>query len=110
MYYLIEHNRKTKKTTHERFSDYEKARTMALQKEQTYFQNGQNETEVVLFEANSLDDLKTTHSRYFADVNKNNQSVSANESILPDLLKVGIAVGLVSLAASCLLHKTSNNQ
>ncbi len=98
MYYLIEHNRRTKETKSAEFSDYSEVQNIALEKEQLYFRNNQKEIEVVVFEANSLNDLKDTHSRYF--VKSENKGV-ANQT----LLGVGVAVGLVGLAIFLLNKK-----
>ncbi len=67
MYYLIEHNRTTKHTQYAEYSDYPTAQAASLQKEQQYFASHQNEMEVVVFEADSIEDLKRTHSRYFVE-------------------------------------------
>jgi hypothetical protein len=72
MYYLIEHNRTTKETQRREYSSYADAQTVCLQKEQQYFLNHRHEMEVVVFEADSIDDLKRTHSRYFVTENKDN--------------------------------------
>ena len=95
MYYLIEHNRTTKKTDCSEYSDYQKARVACFSKEQRYASENKNEIEVVVFEASSLEDLKQTHSRYFVDSEKNS-----------DITNTVIAVGLVALAV-CLLSKKS---
>jgi len=87
MYYLIEHNRTTKETNQSEYQDYAKAQLAGLQKEQQYFHNHQNEMEVVVFEADSLNDLKRTHSRYFVKPPKKDD---ANGALL--------AIGLVGLA------------
>ncbi len=93
MYYLIEHNRISKETQCTPFRDYADAQSEGLQKEQQYFLSHRHEMEVVVFEANSIDDLKRTHSRYFV----NDKSVDNTASTL-------LAVGLVGLAIY-LLHK-----
>ena len=54
-----------------------------------------DEIEVVIFETDSLEDLKQTHSRYFVESEKT-----------PDTTNTVIAVGLVALAV-CLLTKKS---
>jgi|GEM_PF-1378281 len=87
MYYLIEHNRTTKETGHSEYLDYSMAQAVGLQKEQQYLLNHQNEMEVVVFEADSLDDLKRTHSRYFV-----------KPPTKDDALGALVAVGLVGLA------------
>ncbi len=92
MYYLIEHNRRTKETKSAEFSNYSEVQNIALEKEQFYFRNNKKEMEVVVFEANSLNDLKDTHSRYF--VKYENKYNNTNQT----LLGVGVAVGLVGLA------------
>ena len=93
MYYLIEHNRTTKTTECVEYTDYSKAQVACLQKEQNFFSANQHEMEVVVFEADSLGDLKQTHSRYFAKP-KNNSGTGAL-----------LAVGLVGLAAFLLSRK-----
>ena len=94
MYYLIEHNRTTKKTQYTEYSDYSAAQTDCLQKEQHYFSNHHNEMEVVVFEANSIDDLKRTHSRYFVGQATEDNTVGTL-----------VAVGLVGLAIYLLNKK-----
>lgn len=93
MYYLIEHNRTTKKTEHFEYKNYNDAQVDCLQKEQQFFSANQSEMEVVVFEANSLSDLEKTHSRYFAKP-ENNSGAGAL-----------LAVGLVGLAAFLLSRK-----
>jgi hypothetical protein len=87
MYYLIEHNRSTKDTHCTEYSNYYEAQAASLQKEQKHFHNHKNEMEVVVFEADSLDALKRTHSRYFAKEQAANDAAGAL-----------LAVGLVGLA------------
>ncbi len=94
MYYLIEHNRTTKTTKHREYSNYIDAQKACLQKEQRFFATNQHEMEVVVFEANSLDDLKRTHSRYFAKPEAVNNATGAL-----------LAVGLVGLAIFLLNKK-----
>ncbi|WP_257275187.1 MULTISPECIES: hypothetical protein [unclassified Endozoicomonas] len=94
MYYLIEHNRTTKATQCDEYSDYSAAQAVCLQKELHYFLNNKNEIEVVIFEANTIDDLKRTHSRYFV-----NDAQKANTT---DALS---AIGLLGLAISLLNKK-----
>jgi len=94
MFYLIEHNRTTKKTECDEYSNYIDAQNACLKKEQQFSLVHKHEMEVVVFEANSLDDLKRTHSRYFAKVENN----SGNGALL--------AVGLVGLAAFLLSKKS----
>lgn len=94
MYLLIEHNRTTKKTVWTEFSDYAAAQRAGLQKEQGYFHAKRHEMEVVVFEANSIDDLKRTHSRYFVAEAKNDM---ATEALL--------AIGLIGLAIYLLKKK-----
>ena len=53
------------------------------------------EIEVVVFETDSLEDLKQTHSRYFVENEKN-----------PDTTDTVIAVGLVTLAVYLLTKKS----
>jgi|UPI000373632D hypothetical protein len=93
MYYLIEHNRTTKKTQCWEYSNYAVAQTTCLQKEQQYFLSNRHEMEVVVFEADSIDALKRTHSRYFVDENKDNTAGAL------------LAVGLVGLAIYLLNKK-----
>lgn len=85
MFYLIEHNRTTKETKYREYTNYSEAQIATLQKEQLFLATNKHEMEVVVFEANSLDDLKRTHSRYFAKPNNNKGAL--------------VAVGLVGLAA-----------
>ncbi|MDC2890460.1 hypothetical protein [Psychrosphaera algicola] len=87
MYYLIEHNRTTKTTECDEYNNYIDAQNACLLKEQQFLTANKHEMEVVVFEANSLADLKRTHSRYFAKAENN----SGNGALL--------AVGLVGLAA-----------
>lgn len=94
MYYLIEHNRTTKKTECTEYADYGSAQLACLQKEQQHFSTHQHAMEVVVFEANSLDDLKRTHSRYFV----NEKSADSGTGAL-------LAVGLVGLAVYLLNKK-----
>ena len=70
MYYLIEHNRTTKTTNCDEYKDYQIARRACFEKEQQYALENKNEIEVVIFEADSLEDLKQTHSRYFVEREK----------------------------------------
>ena len=93
MYYLIEHNRTTKKTDWFEYNDYQEARRVCFEKEQQYVLENKNEIEVVVFEADSLEDLKQTHSRYFVDSEKS------------DTTDIFIAVGLVALAVHLLTKK-----
>lgn len=94
MYYLIEHNRTTKKTDCSEYSNYRAARRACFKKEQQYVLENKDEIEVVVFEADSLEDLKHNHSRYFV------------ESENTDMTGKFIAVGLVALAVY-LLTKNS---
>lgn len=94
MFYLIEHNRTTKATSCTEFSDYSLAQFAGLQKEQGYFHGGHHEMEVVVFEANSIDDLKRTHSRYFVAESKNENGSGAL-----------VAIGLIGLAIFLLSKK-----
>jgi len=93
MFYLIEHNRTTKATKWDKYSNYIDAQNSCLQKEQHFLAANKNEMEVVVFEANSLGDLKRTHSRYFAKPESNNNGGAL------------LAVGLVGLAAFLLSKK-----
>ena len=95
MYYLIEHNRTTKKTDWFEYSDYQEARLVCFEKEQQYVLENKNEIEVVIFEADSLEDLKQTHSRYFVQGEKDS-----------DTTDTVIAVGLVALAVYLLTRKS----
>lgn len=94
MYYLIEHNRTTKETRLSEYRDYLTAQAASLQKENEYFFTHRNEMEVVVFEAESLDALKRTHSRYFAKEQAANDAAGAL-----------LAVGLVGLAVYLLSKK-----
>lgn len=93
MYYLIEHNRTSKETKCTEYIDYVGAQMVGLQKEQQYLLSKRHEMEVVIFEANSLEDLKCTHSRYFVDQENNNVAGAL------------IAAGLVGLAVYLLSKK-----
>ena len=95
MYYLIEHNRTTKTTDWFEYSDYQEARRVCFEKEQQYALENKNEIEVVVFEAESLEDLKQTHSRYFVQSEKDS-----------DTKDTVIAVDLVTLAVSLLTKKS----
>jgi pantothenate kinase len=86
MFYLIEHNRSTKETTVAEYDNYSVAQSECFQKEQRFFHENQSEIEVVIFEADSLEGLKSTHSRYFAKAQKKENTKSAL-----------LAVGLVGL-------------
>jgi len=94
MYFLIEHNRTSKETQWTKFSDYSAAQLAGLQKEQKYFHDMRHEMEVVLFEANSIDDLKKTHSRYFVAEGKKENAADAL-----------LAIGLIGLAVYLLNKK-----
>lgn len=94
MYYLIEHNRTTKDTRCTEYSNYLLAQADCLKIEQQYFFTHRNEMEVVVFEADSLDALKRTHSRYFAKEQEANDATGAL-----------LAVGLVGLAIYLLSKK-----
>lgn len=98
MYYLIEHNRTTKETLHQTFSDYATAQETGLQKEQHYLHDKRHEMEVVVFEADSLEALKRTHSRYF--VQESNESSQKGKAI-----GALVAVGLVGLGVYLLSKK-----
>ena len=95
MYYLIEHNRTTKTTECSEYSDYQKVWHDCFKKEQQYVLEDKDEIEVVVFEADSLEDLKQTHSRYFVQSEKNS-----------DTTNTVIAVDLVTLAESLLTKKS----
>jgi len=93
MFYLIEHNRTTKATEWDEYTNYSEAQMACLQKEQLFLMENKHEMEVVVFESNSLADLKLTHSRYFAKAENNNGTGAL------------LAVGLVGLAAFLLSRK-----
>lgn len=93
MYFLIEHNRTTKETHCTEFSEYSAAQLAGLQKEQDYFHAKHHEMEVVVFEANSLDDLRRTHSRYFVLEGQDNAAGAL------------LAIGLIGLAIHLLSKK-----
>ena len=95
MYYLIEHNRTTKTTDWFEHSDYQEAQRACFEKEQQYASVNKNEIEVVIFEADSLKDLKQTHSRYFVEGEKKS-----------DTTDTVIAVDLVTLAVRLLTKKS----
>ena len=95
MYYLIAHNRTTKTTDWFEYSDYQEVRRDCFEKEQQYVLENKNEIEVVIFEADSLEDLKQTHSRYFVQSEKDS-----------DTTDTVIAVDLVTLAVSLLTRKS----
>ena len=97
MYYLIEHNRTTKTTNCDEYKDYQNARRACFEKEQQYVLENKNEIEVVIFEADSLEDLKQTHSRYFV------QSEKPDTTNTTDTV---IAVDLVALAVRLLIKKS----
>ena len=87
MFYLIEHNRTTKETNLQEYFDYDEAQNDCFIREQSLFQAHRNEVEVVVFEADSIEDLKRTHSRYFAETsNKDNTKGTM------------VAAGLIGLA------------
>ena len=94
MYFLIEHNRTTKETLWTEFRDYSAAQIACLQKEQGYFHADRHEMEVVVFEANSIDDLKRTHSRYFVAEGQKDDAASPL-----------LAIGLIGLAIYLLNKK-----
>lgn len=89
MYFLIEHNRITKKTDVKEYKEYTKAARESLKRERLHYINGKHEMEVVVFEAKSLEQLKRTHSRYFASASGDSESSGAGALL---------AVGLVGLA------------
>ena len=95
MYYLIEHNRTTKATDWFEYSDYQEAWRDCFEKEQQYVLENKNEIEVVIFETDSLENLKQTHSRYFVENEKKS-----------DTTDTVIAVDLVTLAVSLLTKKS----
>ena len=87
MFYLIEHNRTTKETNIQMYQEYQVAEHECLIKEQSYFHQNRGEMEVVIFEADSIDDLKRTHSRYFVGSEKEDNTKGAL-----------LAAGLIGLA------------
>ena len=95
MYYLIEHNRTTKTTGWYEYKNYQTARRACFEKEQQHASANKDEMEVVVFEADSLEDLKQTHSRYFVESEKDS-----------DTTETVIAVGLVTLAVSLLTKES----
>ena len=95
MYYLIEHNRTTKTTECSEYSDYQKAWHDCFKKEQQYVLENKDEIEVVVFETDSLESLKQTHSRYFVGSEQNSNTTDTI-----------IAVGLVALAVYLLTKKS----
>ena len=95
MYYLIEHNRTTKATDWFEYSDYQEARRDCFEKEQQYASANKNEIEVVIFKADSLRDLKQTHSRYFFQSEKDS-----------DATDTVIAFDLVTLTVRLLTKKS----
>ena len=94
MYYLIEHNRTTKTTHCDEYKDYQNARRDCFKKEQQYLLENKDEIEVVIFETDSLENLKQTHSRYFVESEKD-----------PDTTDTVIAVDLVAQAVRLLTKK-----
>ncbi len=106
MYYLIEHNRNTKDTKYKEFLDYDEALSLASMKEQEYFNEKRNEMEVVLLEADSVNTLKATHSRYFFKENNNcTTPTKQGNNTLADLARLGLSVGLVALAYNLITQK-----
>ena len=87
MYFLIEHNRETKDTFLKEYTSLIQARQERLKRELLYLRKRQDEIEVVVFEADSKETLKKTHSRYFV---KDNQS----EKIFQVAL-VALATGVI---------------
>ena len=98
MYFLIEHNRITKETHIEEFEDYEMARKESLRREIEFDAAMKQEMEVVVFEAESLEHLQKTHSRYFNET---------KESLMITLKIIGTvgAIGAVALAVYLLTKK-----
>ena len=94
MYYLIENNRTTKTTDWVEYGDYQEAWRTCFEKEQQYVLENKNKIEAVIFEADSLGDLKQTHSRYFVQSEQDSDTTDAV-----------IAVDLVTLAVSLLTKK-----
>ncbi len=106
MYYLIEHNRNTKDTKYKEVSNYDEALKLASMKEQEYFNEKRNEMEVVLLEADSVNTLKATHSRYFfKEKNSHQEPIKKGNNTLSDLARLGISVGLVALAYNLITQK-----
>ena len=95
MYYLIEHNRTTKATHCDEYKDYQNAQRDCFKKEQQYLLENKDEIEVVIFETDSLENLKQTHSRYFVASEKDS-----------DTTDTVIAVVLVTLAVSLLTKES----
>ncbi|MGI9279658.1 MAG: hypothetical protein ACR2PX_08500 [Endozoicomonas sp.] len=98
MFYLIEHNRTTKATQWAEYSDYPVAQAACLQKEQQYFLDNRNEMEMemVVFEANSIDDLKLTHSRYFVTHEVADEPKDNTAGTLLAVELVGLAIYLLN--------------
>ena len=98
MYYLIEHNRTTKTTGWDEYKNYQTAWRACFEKEQQHASANKDEMEVVVFEADSLEDLKQTHSRYF---------VESEENLEMAEIVTGIgAISLVALAVYLLTKKS----
>ena len=95
MYYLIEHNRTTKTTHCDEYKDYQNAQRDCFEKEEQYVLQNKDEIEVVVFETDSLENLKQTHSRYFVESEKDS-----------DTTDTVIAVDLVTLAVRLLTKKS----
>ena len=95
MYYLIEHNRTTKTTHCDEYKDYQNAQRDCFKKEQQYLLENKDEIEVVIFETDSLENLKQNHSRYFVGSEKDS-----------DTTDNVIAVRLVTLAVSLLTKES----
>ena len=94
MHFLVEHNRETKDTRIQEYQSLQKAKKERFGRELKYLKSGQDEIEVVVFQSDSLDTLKQTHSRYF--VKEYNEENNGNGSLAKTLL----AVGLVALGVS----------
>lgn len=95
MYYLVEHNRTTKETKLTEYVDYDIARVESLHKEQDYFKQRKNEMEVVVFESDSLESLKKTHSRYFVHEYMKERK---KDNVALGVAGAVTAIGLVGLA------------
>ena len=98
MYYLIEHNRTTKATDSYEYKNYQTARRACFEKEQQHASANKDEMEVVVFEADSLEDLKQTHSRYFVESEENLE--------MADIVAGIGAISLVALAVYLLTKKS----
>ena len=92
----------TKKTECKEFENYDEAKEECFKRERKYARESKTQIEVVVFEANSLEDLKKTHSRYFSVENDQNDTSKENSSTVA--IAAG-AVGLIGLALYLLRKK-----